>query len=286
MTIPAYVLGFTPPNLLPYQFWYTGEIFGVGGNGVNWKELDGFDISNIRTGDSGRPRDQGEYIGYDFLSGRDITLKLDCQNTGATTLQQNLLTLSTAFQPQANIETPMYFNLPYFQTLIGDPLVCMVRPRNRSWKVDITYSLGKLAQDLQVMVHATDPRFYSSPTAETEVTTTTVLDNIGNYGCRPLVTWSGPQTNPSITNGTSTLGFTYSLQALGQDGTHPEVIVADFYYQTVMIANQVGNTGANATPFSYMLTPGSSWFTLVPGSNSLVSAGGAAYVDWASAWLL
>jgi hypothetical protein len=74
MTIPAYVLGFTPPTLLPYQFWYTGEIFGVDGNGVNWKELDGFDISNIRTGDSGRPEIKVSILVSIFLP--DVTLHL------------------------------------------------------------------------------------------------------------------------------------------------------------------------------------------------------------------
>jgi hypothetical protein len=241
------------PALEPYQFYFQGQTFGVGSNGVNWKEIDGLDIENIRTGDSGRPRDQGEFIGYDFLAGRDITLKFDCQATGDTTLQENLLTLSSAFGPQANIETPLFFSLPYWETLTAVPpdttgtLACMARPRNRSWKIDITYSLGNLAQDLQVMLHATDPRFYG-PTQELRLGLGEEGEflNAGNFDCRPVFYITGPATNPGVqvTVPPPSPGADGSVSLLGWgngDGADAftllpyQYILVDCYYQTALL---------------------------------------------------
>jgi hypothetical protein len=189
------------------------------------------------------------------LAGRDITLKFDCQATGDTTLQENLLTVSSAFLPQANIETPLFFNLPYWNTLlatVSDPpnihpyLACMARPRNRSWKVDITYSLGNLAQDLQVMLHATDPRFYG-PTQEVYIPIGGYADfnNIGNFDCRPTIYITGPATNPGVTvsgpppspgapGAVNSLGWGNGIDDGAFNLLQNQYILVDCYYQTAL----------------------------------------------------
>jgi hypothetical protein len=279
-------------GLQPWQVWYNGQVFGLASNGVQWKEIDGLDIENIRTGDSGQPRDAGEFAGYDFLAGRDLTFKFDVSSGGdpGGTLQQNMQRLSSAFRPQqANIETPLYFNLPGYiwgTTIFGDShiLGCMVRPRNRSWKVDYTFSLGKLAQDCQVMVHATDPRFYAFPTIEQVVYygIDDPLENAGNTDCKPLIYLYGPSTNPGITDGSNHLGWTgYTIGAAGAgwDG-QDEYLLADCYYQTVLdycapIQSGRNITDAVAVTGMRLLTSATAAFTVSDIGKLISDAGGS-----------
>jgi len=234
-------------NLDLFQIWYNGSVFGQGSNGSNWKEWDGFDIEGVRTGDSGRPRDQGEYAGYDFLAGRDITLKLDVSGGTYNGFLTNLYTLGNAFLPtQGNVETPFYFDLgggPWAGGPGTDLLGCNVRARNRSWKVDIPFALGRLAQDLQVQVHATDPRFYSFPTLRQSFVQSPglTIDNLGNIDIRPQITimplGGSAVAAPYISGDSYTLAWNGALEPIGY-------WVIDLYYNTTTEVTTVAADGS------------------------------------------
>ncbi len=161
------------------------------------KEIDGLDFPTMRSGDSGKPRDNGEFIGYDFMPGRDITLKFDVLDP-----LDNMMLLSTSMIPTLNMESPLYFTVPGLGTPSegsAPQLYANVRPRSMSWKVDVTYALGGLAQDLQALWHATDPNFYESVDGILlDGDSSYTIVNRGNVPCKPIVTFYGPAKNPFI----------------------------------------------------------------------------------------
>ena len=161
------------------------------------KEIDGLDFPTMRSGDTPKPRDNGELIGYDFMPGRDITLKFDVIDPA-----DNMGALNQSMIPTLNKEAQLSFIVPGMGTPVAGvfpTLYAGVRPRSLSWKVDVVYSLGGLVQDLQALWHATDPNFY-------EVTDGVVYDgdspsiitNKGTVPCKPIVTFYGPASNPFI----------------------------------------------------------------------------------------
>ena len=247
-------------SLATYQFSYGGNVFGLSQYGVNWKEIDGLDIENMRFADSNRPRDHGQFIGYDFLTGRDITLKFDVQGTDPSDLQTNMKVMNTATIPRLNQESPLWFVLPQYGLMAA-----MARPRNRSWKIDIAYSTGNLAQDNTVLFHATDPRFYTDPTvvaldyqqfaAATYVSSDSgspgwdtdliaQLENSGNFDCRPLICLTGPVGNPEGATGPA-VNFGVSTNQLS--GSAP---VNGLYFSPSATAV----TGASTTSSSATIT--------------------------------
>lgn len=259
-------------ELLPYCILYTDFRFGMGINGVNWKEIDGLDISGMRTGDSGRPRDQGEFAGYDFLGGRDITFKGDVSPGGPPnvwTTVQNLNTLSSAFLPQSNVESAMYFYLPnlmasYMNNIVHgatgpsslrDPpiITSMVRPRNRSWKIDPTFSNGQLAQDIQLLVHATDPRLYGYPTnLKTFVSDIVYCPNNGNFDCRPIVVLQCPATSAGVfTPSLNINGNTLTWGGSGYDLPPFTWLTIDLYNKTTVITSPTNWVPQNSAQDGY-----------------------------------
>lgn len=278
-TIP----GATGPLLDTYQFAYGGSVFGMGNFGVNWKEIDGLDIENMRFADSNRPRDHGQFIGYDFLTGRDITLKFDVQGPTAAELQTNMQAMNVATLPRLNQESPLWFVLPQYGLLAA-----MSRPRNRSWKIDIAYSTGHLAQDNTVLFHATDPRFYSDPSNATSDTCAAALyqsnvpaspgwesdliaylENSGNFDCRPLICLTGPVGNPEGATGPA-VNFGVSTNQLS--GSAP---VNGLYFSPSATAV----TGASTTSSSATITgsTGSAIFAGIQVGESIQGDGIPAY---------
>ena len=239
------------PNFTNYCIEYNAFRFGAGFNGTFWKEIDGLDLSTMRSGDSGRPRDNGEFTGYDFLGGRDLIFKGDVARGGTPnptyTAQQNLNVVSSVFLPQANVETPLYIYLPgqaasYIDTIVHgsggimDPPILGVtgRPRNRSWKVDITYALGQLAQDIQLQVHCTDPRFYQYPTLTESFASSPVhLTNNGNWDCRPIVYLMSPPGPSSSVVNLPSLQINGNVMTWGNQISNIMFLIVDLYNQTV-----------------------------------------------------
>ena len=299
--------------LSPYQFWFQGKVFGEGTNGVNIKEFDGLDIEDMRTGDAVQPRDQGEYPGYDFLKGRDITIKFDMQGINNNDLFSNFVTLGSCMTPQANQETTFFINLPYFNgaqmgTVPGlgpqnsgdwgsQPyyLNASCRPRNKSWKLDTVFSLGSLAQDNTMQFHTTDPRFYS-PTVQYMSSGHSPLTmypyNVGNYDCRPIIQLQ------QITGNVETIQFINASTYLsGNQSVAFASPGGDLYGAASTTLNMYAHTSAYvypgypAVPYNYNLTGNPEWWTMQPGQNKIVcswTGGGIASMTltWASAWLL
>jgi hypothetical protein len=258
--------------MVPFTMQYGFFRFGVGFNGVDWKEIDGLDISTMRTGNSGRPRDQGEFTGYDFFGGRDLIFKGDVAGGGdpnpLATVQQNINIIGSVFQAQGNIESSLYLWLPglagVYQgtgpsdgSLVHGPyatgpgatgtfapmtpvpvLTAMGKPGNRSWKIDLPFSKGYFAQDIQLLVHCTDPRFYQFPTlTQSFVSTPVTITNNGNWDCRPIVYLLPPVGSGTVDTSNPSLQINSNVMTWGGGITNQQsganFLLVDLYNQTV-----------------------------------------------------
>ncbi|WIE74480.1 phage tail domain-containing protein [Curtobacterium sp. MCSS17_007] len=84
----------------------------------------------------------------------------------------------------------------------------------------------------------------------------TSIVNSGNVAVFPVITLTGPMTNPTITNVSTNQFFT--LQGLTTSAG--DVVTIDMYNRTVLL---------NGGSILAYLTPTSSWFPLLPGGNSI-----------------
>ena len=291
--------GISVPTLSSYQFSYLGYTFGPG-QAFELTKVEGLDMPDVRTGDAGRARDQGQFIGLDLLNGRTITITGDLLMTSSTAWSL----IAAATVPGGLVEQPLFFNLPNFGTLVS-----MCRVRKRNMPIDIPFALGSLA-NVVLQFNATDPRLYVTPTIAPSVSPpgtgsgfpfpltfpinfggggvagSLSVNNTGNIETRPILVVTGPCTNPSITNATAagSPNLTFNLTMTPGDQLF---IDTDFHTATYFTA---GST-IGATRLAN-LVQGSQWFSLAPGVSTIqfftsdALPSGTLTVQYASAFIL
>jgi hypothetical protein len=294
----------TVPTLAAYQFSYNGVTIGPGA-GLELQKIEGLDQPDVRTGDAGRARDTGDFIGLDLLQGRTITLTGQLASTTGNTLTQNWTALAGATLPGGTTEEPLFFNLPQFGTLVS-----MCRVRKRSMPIDIPFAFGGLANAV-LQFQASDPRLYATPTQSSTVGLPTPnagfgfplsfnfafggggtvgvlsLTNYGNIETRPLLVITGPCTTPTVTNN-SIAGSPYLSFGVTMNTGDQLIIDTDMHTATYFTAGSSLGSSRMST-----LQTGSSWWTMQPGVSSIafssqdaVSVAGTLTVEFASAYVL
>lgn len=294
MPFPA--VGASPPSLQPWQFSWLGYTIGAF-QPLELQKVEGLDMQGVRTGDAGRPRDRGRFMGLDLMDGRDITLTGQILTTGT-----NWQSLAAVLPPGGAVESPLWFNLPGWGTLAS---MCRVRKHNMA--LDVTSALGQLS-NITIQFSASDPCLYSTPTLNPGVSPPSStagfsfnlgfnlsfgggsvagalsINNTGNVDARPILVVTGPCTNPSITNGTTGLNMTFNVTMAAGDQ-----LVVDTDFHTVTYYTSGSTIGANR---AYTLVQGSQWWTLIPGVNSIQfltadsASSGTLNVQYASAYIL
>jgi hypothetical protein len=280
----------TVPTLSNWQLSLGGLTMGLG-TPYGFSTLEGIaDGPTIRNGDVDRPRDQGQYLGLDFAAGRDIILTGDA-NTDGTSLQHALEVLGTSMFAQVT-EMPLWFQLPNL------PLLCsMVRPRKNTTPIDFGYSFG-LAKKI-LGFHSTDPRLYAAPSAGSvgvpkplggltfnasfplafgggSVAGILNVTNTGNVECRPILVFTGPMTNPTVTN--ETTGWSLSFSNPSQSGytlNAGDVMTVDTDLRSI---TYVAAGTAAGTSHANWLVAGSTWPSVLGGLPGL--APGANLVEF------
>lgn len=296
MAFPA--VGVTPPALASYQFSWLGYTIGPN-QPLELTKIEGLDMQGVRTGDSGRARDRGRFIGLDEMDGRDITL------TGELALTHtNWEALAAALVPGGVTESPLWFALPGWGTL-----ATMARVRKHNMPLETQAVLGQLA-NITVQWSCSDPCFYTTPTQDPSVTPpgTTAgfsfplafplsfgggtlagalsINNTGNIESRPLLVVTGPCTGPSITNssapGSPNIAFNLAMAS-------GDTLVIDMDMHTATYFTAGSTIGGNRLASRVR---GSQWWSLQPGVNSIefltsdTTATGTLTVEYASAILL
>jgi hypothetical protein len=300
----------TPPALADYQWSLNGLAMGAN-TPFGVLTAEGFDLAAIRSGDTPWPRDHGEAMGLDVYGGRDPLLDVWMKTDGVS-LQQAQLELAAATTVRPNEEVPCWFQLPNL------PLLCvMCRPRKRPVKIDSDYAAGNIAKP-ELSLHATDPRIYGAGQAETltlatpkgglpfpvgfpvtfsTTTPSTVVVENGNTEMRPIAVFSGPLTNPTIEN--VSIASEPFLKLVNPEETGYTVLAGDQILLDLgtphLIQYYTGGVSAGNEPqdISGWLTTTSTWWDLLPGSNTVrfytndaTNTGGTCEFQWAPAYML
>ena len=261
--------------------------------------LEGLDMPTVMTGDPEAPRINGQFVGFDKLSARSITITLDIGPPfgSYTNLSGAMAALRSALTPSYTVEYPLFIQLPN-----GPELVSMVRPRKRSTLVDLPYTVGQLAQNVPIQFSATDPTLFAAgtlgpsvgvpaplggftfapPTTYTSGVTGSMSFNLTfgggteysvinatNYGdlpCYPLITFTGPCTSPTLTN-SSIVGTPYIQFGVIMNAGDLLVVNTDPKYRSAVYFTSGTTDGADRL---YTLVQGSSWWALPPDSTSQI----------------
>ena len=269
------------PSLTTWGFQYNGLNLGAGSSYGVLKTTGISDQPKIHGGDLARPRDHGELLGLNLMGGRDIELDFWAQS-GGTNVQTLMKNLSTATIP-TNTEIPLWMQFPNLPCLAS-----MCRVTNRIVPMDIDFAASQVAKPV-VQFHATDPRLYANPvttsgswagnggggllfnvtfnvTFGTSVSYTSLtIPNGGNIECRPILTITGPCTNPVVANPTQ--GWQLNISATLASG---DTLVIDLDLGAVTYTSFGSTVGQ---PRKNWIAAGSIWPNLINGIQGVAPGG-------------
>lgn len=258
--------------------------------------VDGLGGPPLRTSDSARPRDHGQWIGADYMDARMVVLELAVTGASADATITNLDRLKGMWIPDTdpNLRAELAFRLPG----AGNRKV-----RGRVRRIDVDLSQ---VQFLHVPVtaefFANDPHLLSESSNWANVpisssvgangvaypkaypidyggyvSSDAQVTNDGNMPARPIITFFGPLTDPTVTN--ETTGETFALDITLSAG---QVLVCDFDARTVLL-------GGNTSRY-YAVANDAVWWSLLPGLNTIrltdaATGTGRASISWYDTWI-
>lgn len=257
--------------------------------------VDGFGKPDMRNGDTARPIDDGSYFGRDFLNSRTINVVVNiAADTPELALDAHeaLMAEWQLSTPDSTATKPLTFKVPG-----RDARRWNGRPRRCATDLS-TVGAGVIKETLEYV--AADPRVYSDALLElsTGMQSPGVgrsypltyprtfgaigtdgslqITNAGTYPTRPVITFRGPCSDPTVWN-----DATGEFVTLGVTLTASDVVVVDFD------ARQMTFNGAPRWDFY----ASSTWWELAPGTTQVrftadaFQAAASMSVAWRSAWL-
>lgn len=266
-------------TLANYQFQFGSYIFGGANSVTQIDEVDGLEsLPEVRNQDDNRGYNDGMFTGRDFLGGRQIIITMKTFAGNGNNAQQNFRLLQDAMLPQQQGTTPLYFQLA---TTDGQK-VLNARVRARQTLIDPDYTYGYIRS--QYTLFAPDPRYYSDPSVTTSLLPAVALGrtydrtydleygggsagativNTGTVTTYPVITISGPITDPTIANQSTGQYITVNTTLSVSD-----VLIIDLYEKTITL---------NGSAARNLLAGNSQWFGCDPG-NTVISFTGSGTV--------
>jgi hypothetical protein len=272
------------PAPVSYQFSFGGFAFGAG-TPYAILDIDGLEsLPGLRVQDDNRGFNDGTFSGRDFFDGRTIVFTINTFAGSGNTAQQNFNLLQAALVPQQQGTQALTWLLSSTDSIN----TIQARVRQNKTLVNVDFVLGKIVS--QWVFYCPDPRYFDiTPTVvdlspqplggrvynrtynltygfgSNQVQTYTT--NAGRVNAGGVISVTGPITNPVIGSVTQNKYLTVnttlsSLQTLTLDLTNKTVTVYD------------AATSAT-TNVRNLLSNGSSWFDIQPGSNGLYFTGSA-----------
>ncbi len=283
-----------------YQTATTWDLTGSDGTVVTFapdgtsafviQDVTGFDSPNVRENVEDLPEADGAVAGDFYFGSRPVTFSGVINATSSSARNQAVVGLQRALR-----------GLRGDITILSHPdgLPAM-RAKGRLQNVRVT---GGFTKNFQIGIVCADPLIYSQTlnarTATGAASTTgatfpwtfpvsfgagsgallTVsVTNAGNFNSPPVLRVYGPVVNPAIKNLTTLEDLTFANLTLGAG----EWVEVDMNLRTA-----VKNDATNQ--YSRILFPGSEWFGLIPGSNTLelrAASGGTTQLDvsWYDVW--
>lgn len=265
----------TVSSLNNYSFAFNGFVFGGTGSPYQITKVDGLEsLPTIRNQDDNRGYFDGMFSGNDFLSGRSITMTILTLSGNGNSAAQNFNLLQAALLPQQTGTTPLQFQL----SPAGGLQYVNARVRGQVTSITPEYTYGYITSTWQFF--CPDPRYYDNTQQSLSLTTSSALgriynrvyplifgggaagvtlNNAGWANAYPVITITGPVTNPTV--GNSTQGTYITIQ-----GTYAntDTIVVDLGQRLVTVD---GNPARN------LLANTSNWFWAAPGNNQFYFTG-------------
>lgn len=258
-----------------YQFQFGSFVFGGANSPYQIYDIDGLEsLPDLAVQDDNRGFNDGMYTGRDFLRGRTITMNILTFAGNGLSAQQNFQLLQAGLNVQTTGTTPMTFQLSQYDS----QMVINARVRGRRTTIDPEYTFGYIRS--QYTFFAADPRYYSDPETVISLipiqalgrTYDRVYDltygggssggsvlNTGNTTTYPVITITGPITNPTISNNTTGQFVTVNTTLLASDS-----LIIDLYEKTITL---------NGSYARNLLNNNSEWFGCAPGTTGISFAG-------------
>lgn len=238
-------------------------------------QIQGLDSGDYRIVSYAIPGKDGARVSQAYYDARTITLAGVISGQTPTQYMQNrsLLSQAAAINRDSN-GYPVMTKLA-FQTMDSNNYFINVQPKKPTFDFGnpywTKYNLPLLAPDPRIygaqqvvsgpITIATGGGFVLNVTLNIVFGAssggTTILTNNGTTDTHPILTFTGPLTNPYITNATT--GYAFQLDYTIPSGN---TVTIDMYHQTILY-----NGSAN---FISYRDPISSWFTVTPGPNDFV----------------
>ncbi len=280
-----------------WQMNYNGLTFGSGTE-IQLTKIAGLrGLPDIRNGDTPRPRADGMLGGLDFAGARTIDLTLTVVGSNAADLEYQLSALDAAFTQQVQTPLPLVY-----QTGQAENLQVFCRPRKRTEPVDFNYQ-GAYYAEVTVELVTLDPRIYTTIASGKSISlptpsggmhfpatfpltfggggspNTAICTSNGAYTTPLYCTIYGPCTNPLITNNTTGAELAFAITLGSTDWLY-----IDMDAHNVTLDGSASRRNA--------VVPGSTFFDLQPGANSIsFNSGDSTYVagylvlSWNDAWI-
>lgn len=225
--------------------------------------IDGIADADIRDSREVNPAQDGETAFASYYGGRTIVLsgliraftlnklrdlQQDLRQAFSDISTENKLVIHSSYrEPTPGAEVVITSKQIYCKK--NQSLVMAEAQRNFAWE-----------RDFQVTLRASKPFFVSTIPKDEEIifgpgSVTGTLENGGNYKAQPVITITGPVTNPVITNDTN--GQTITLTSVDTG----ELVVIDTAERKMV--NQLGANAFNR------LNVSSDWLVLEGGSNQI-----------------
>lgn len=262
------------------QNFFIGSLQILGAGVTNYLlqvPVDGLESADYRVTTYDKPGEDGAQVSAAFYSSRTITLPGLVRGDTPTLYEQNRKALSTACSINRDSNNHPILTKLSFISLAGNSYYVNVQFNKPQfgWR-DVTWT------KFQLTCIAPDPRIYTTQPVDSGAVTLptpgggflvpalvpivaggsigggTILTNFGNEQSHPVITFTGPLTNPLIYNQTTGLGFqlNYSIPFGG-------TVVVDMYYQSVVYNN-------SSNFIAYRDQNNNNWLTCIPGPNNFV----------------
>lgn len=280
-----------------YQLTIGGLTLGAGTDyEVPPEGINGFGLPEVRTSDTPRPQDHGLFWGTDYFGKLVLTFDVTILGAGPGDATAKKDALAAVWQPPApglgtDAVAPLTITLP------GQvPRALDGRPRRAAYNLE-NLKAGVIVATLQY--DAADPRLYGAASVLSTAAATAgggrtynrvyplvygaggtggtlLVTNLGNFPSRPILRVLGPSTTPRIEN--IEAGRFLAADVAVAAGEYLEF---DLDAHTVMLNGTASRYGS--------LLPGSSWWELAPGENSIkftaADSSGTLELTYRSAWL-
>lgn len=272
------------------QVEYGGVLFGgkVGREIVN---MNLFTLPSLRTNDTPRPQQDGNFIGDDYYGAKTFSMEIEVWGRDADEFQGRLAELLQATN-RRRLPEELVIRLEGWP----DDFLLYARPIRRSnvlnvesvigyvarfsveWRADnpFIFNLTEQVETATLTVTAGtgggqfDASFdysFGSSEAGQGVPTTALVDNNGNAETNPIIELTGPIQNPNFTV-VSPSGEVTFMQLTGT--------VDDVDTLVIDVANRTIILNGVSSEYQRLVDP-SSWFVLAPGVSS-ITLGGLAVV--------